>query len=62
MPVQEVLATWVVADDAATADGVGTALFVAESEDLGAFDFKWVRMTRSTPIASSPRWVGEIFN
>ena len=62
VPVEEVLATWVVADDAATADGLATALFVAEPDDLRDFHFEWVRMSRRVPIASSPGWVGDIFS
>jgi FAD:protein FMN transferase len=45
MPTRDVVATWVVADDAATADGLATALFFAPAERLApAFRFSWVRM------------------
>jgi FAD:protein FMN transferase len=43
--VQHVVATWVVADDAATADGLATALFVTAPERLAeTFTFAYVRM------------------
>ncbi len=45
IPVQNVVATWVVADDAAIADGLATALFFTRAEHLvEVFRFSYVRM------------------
>lgn len=41
-PIYEVVATWVIADDTMTADGLATALFFVDPDQLtsaGAFDF-----------------------
>jgi thiamine biosynthesis lipoprotein len=44
-PTQEIIATWVVADDAMIADGIATALFFTEPVLLrNTFDFDFVRM------------------
>lgn len=61
MPVTEVVATWAVAADAATADGLATALFVAEPEQIGAFGFSWVRMMADGRVQWSDDFPGELF-
>lgn len=43
-PAPNVVAAWAIADDTATADGLATALFIAEPETLSTFAFTWVRM------------------
>ena len=60
-PVQRVVATWAIAADAATADGLATALFLSEAEDLEAFSFKWVRMLADGRIQWSNGFDGELF-
>lgn len=58
--VDTVVATWVLAEDAMTADGLCTALFLADPADLaGSFDFDFVLMYSdgrarfSTPLAGA---------
>ncbi len=60
-PVSDVVATWTVAADAATADGLATALFVAEPRRLGAFEFHWVRMLADGRVQWSDDFPGELF-
>lgn len=60
-PVSDVIATWVIADDAATADGLATALFVSEPEALCAFEFSWVRMLADGRVQWSNDFDGELF-
>ena len=57
----DVTATWVVSSDAATADGLATALFVAAPEQLSAFDFSWVRMLTDGRVQWSDDFPGELF-
>jgi thiamine biosynthesis lipoprotein len=45
VPVRDVVATWVVADEAATADGLATALFFTRADHLAqVFRFSYVRI------------------
>ncbi|MFC7754091.1 FAD:protein FMN transferase [Tsukamurella soli] len=60
-PVEDVVATWTLADDAATADGLATALFVADPEQLAAFEFSWVRMLTDGRVQWSNDFDGELF-
>lgn len=61
-PVRGVTATWVIADDAATADGLATALFFVSSEPLAEqFDFTYVRMFADGRAEASPDFDGELF-
>lgn len=60
-PVTDVVATWTMAADAATADGLATALFVAEPADLEAFAFSWVRMLADGRVQWSDDLPGELF-
>ena len=49
-PTEDVLATWVIADRAAVADGVATALFFADPDRLtDRFDFRYVRIAGRRP-------------
>jgi len=62
VPVREVVATWVIADDALTADGLATALFFAPAERLAeAFDFQFVRMFADGRAEISRNFDGELF-
>lgn len=62
MPVNEVIATWVVATDTATADGLATALFFVPASRLTAnFDFSFVRMFADGLIEVSDNFDGEVF-
>lgn len=61
-PVHDVLATWVVADTAAVADGLATALFVTTPRQLApSFRFSYVRLRTDGRAEISPNFTGEIF-
>ncbi|MFF2653107.1 FAD:protein FMN transferase [Streptomyces sp. NPDC058045] len=60
-PVSDVVATWTIAADAATADGLATALFVAEPGQLEGFAFSWVRMLADGRVQWSDDFPGELF-
>lgn len=60
-PVSNVVATWAIAADAATADGLATALFVTDPADLGEFAFSWVRMLADGRVQWSNDFDGELF-
>lgn len=60
-PTSEVIATWAIAADAATADGLATALFVSEPDSLASFAFRWVRMLADGRVQWSNDFDGEIF-
>jgi thiamine biosynthesis lipoprotein len=60
-PVAEVVATWVIAADAMTADALATALFVAEPDRLDAFACSWVRMLADGRVQWSNDFPGELF-
>jgi thiamine biosynthesis lipoprotein len=62
VPTRDVVATWVVADDAATADGLATALFFVPADRLSpAFRFSWVRMFADGRAEISAGFDGELF-
>lgn len=62
VPIRDVIATWVIADDALTADGLATALFFTAPERLAAsFDFSFVRMFADGRADISPNFDGELF-
>ena len=60
-PVSDVVATWAIAADAATADGLATALFVAEPAQLSAFTFSWVRMLADGRVQWSNDFAGQLY-
>jgi thiamine biosynthesis lipoprotein len=61
-PVRDVVATFVIADDAAVADGLATALFVTEAARLTeTFTFTYVRILADGRVKSSPDFAGELF-
>ncbi|MET4640035.1 FAD:protein FMN transferase [Mycetocola sp. 2940] len=61
-PVEEVVATWALAPETATADGVATALFFAAPGGLAAeFGAEGVRMFTDGRIERSPGFPGELF-
>lgn len=61
-PVQGVVATWVVADDALTADGIATALFFETAAQLQEkFIFSGVRMFEDGRIEASHNFGGELY-
>lgn len=61
-PTHDVIATWAVAADAATADGLATALFFAPAARLRqAFDFSFVRLFADGRAEVSDNFDGEVF-
>jgi len=63
MPVQAVAATWVLARDAMTADGLATALFLTDPSTLAAeFDFDYVRMFSDVRSEFSSAMAGVLFS
>jgi thiamine biosynthesis lipoprotein len=61
-PVHHVVATWVVAADAATADGLATALFVTAPEKLAeTFSFAYVRVFADGRAEVSDNFDGRVF-
>ncbi|WP_327725396.1 FAD:protein FMN transferase [Streptomyces europaeiscabiei] len=62
-PTRKVVATWVMADDAALADGLATALFFTDAHLLAqTFDFGYVRMYASGHAEISQNFDGELFS
>jgi len=63
LPAAGVLASWVVASDAMIADGIATALLVADPEPFAeAFDVEWVTMSDNGVVRHSPDFPGEVFS
>jgi FAD:protein FMN transferase len=60
-PVSDVVATWAMAADAATADGLATALFVSDPDRLRSFEVTWVRMMADGRVQWSNDFDGELF-
>lgn len=62
LPTDGVVATWVVADDAAVADALATALFFASPQRLAAgYRFTYVRVGSDGRVDASPDFDGELF-
>ncbi|MFC8661273.1 FAD:protein FMN transferase [Streptomyces sp. NPDC057199] len=61
-PVEGVVATWVVADGTALADGLATALFFTDAQRLAeTFTFAYVRMHAGGRADRSSNFPGELF-
>ncbi|MVA12169.1 FAD:protein FMN transferase [Agrobacterium vitis] len=61
-PTTEVIATWAIASDTATADGLATALFFnASSRLMTMFDFSYLRMFTDGRVEVSDNFDGEVF-
>lgn len=62
IPTRDILATWVVADTAAVADGLATALFLIDPPALASgFDFAFVRMRSDGHLEASAHFPGDLF-
>jgi FAD:protein FMN transferase len=60
-PTRSVLATWVIADNAMLADGIATALFLADPSRLAeTYRFEFVRVS-AHGLETSPGFDGELF-
>jgi thiamine biosynthesis lipoprotein len=63
LPTRSVEATFVIADTAAMADGLATALFMVSPEDLRhVCEFDWVIMSSDGTLRASPTFPGEVFS
>ena len=63
LPTRSVEATFVVADTAALADGLATALFLVPPEKLHRVGtFNWLMMFSDGSLRSSPTFPGEVFS
>ena len=63
LPTQSVEATFAIADTAAMADGLATALFMTSPEHLGQVgEFDWVMMLSDGSLRASPTFPGEVFS
>lgn len=61
-PTTQVIATWGIAADTATADGLATALFFSASSRLMTmFDFSYLRMFGDGRVEVSDNFDGEVF-
>ncbi|RYX79196.1 FAD:protein FMN transferase [bacterium] len=60
-PTNAVRATWVVADDTMTADGIATALFFVDAEKLSQWDFMYVRLLADGTVERSENFIGELY-
>ena len=62
LPAHHVLATWAVAPTGLLADGLATALFLADTDRLEeSFDFSWVRMFSHGRVEHSANFEGVLF-
>jgi thiamine biosynthesis lipoprotein len=62
MPVRDIIATWVSANDTMTADGLATALFFVEPAKLQQkYEFEYVRMHANNTVDYSPHLNGELY-
>lgn len=63
LPTSTIRASWVVARDCAVADGLATALFVADPEALEAyFSFQWAIIDGGGVLTHSSDFPGEVFS
>jgi thiamine biosynthesis lipoprotein len=61
-PTREIIATWVIAQDAMTADGLATALFFTDPAKLAAhYNFQYVRMRHDGSVQYSAHLNGELY-
>ena len=61
-PTQNIIATWVIANEAMIADGLATALFFVGAERLSDdYDFEYVRMCADGSVQYSPYFEGKLF-
>jgi FAD:protein FMN transferase len=62
VPVEAVIATWVLADDAMTADGLATALFFTEPDLLKArYNYEYMRIKADRSIDFSPAFNNALY-
>ena len=59
---KDILATWVLADTAALADGLATCLFLAEPERFSSLPFEYCILNEEYRVKRSKGFVAEIFS
>jgi thiamine biosynthesis lipoprotein len=63
LPVRKIVASWVLADDAMTADGLATALFFDNGDTYTEhFNFSYVRMFSDRRVEVSRNFKGKLFS
>jgi len=61
-PTRDIIATWVIADEAMVADGLATALFFVEAKALKReYDFEYVRMHSDSSVEYSQYFKGKLY-
>jgi len=61
-PTKNIIATWVIADEAMEADGLATALFFVDAKILNDdYDFEYARMFANGSVQYSPYFEGKLF-
>lgn len=60
-PVNDILATWVIADTTLLADGIATALFFVQPDQLTQFDFEYLIMYPDMTVQQSENFGAELF-
>ena len=62
LPVRDVMATWVIADETLMADGLATALFFVPASRLAHIgSFEYVRLLADGTVEYSKRFVGQLY-
>ena len=61
-PTRDVTATWAMTDSTMVADGLATALFFVDGEQLSKnWDFRYVRLMTDGKLSHSHEFMGELF-
>lgn len=61
-PTKDIIATWVIADDAMIADGLATALFFVEAKKMSKrYDFEYVKMHANGSVEYSKYFETKLF-
>ncbi len=61
-PTNDVIATWVMTDDTMIADGLATALFFVDAQQLASVvDFQFVRLWANGKVEHSKQFMGQLY-
>ena len=60
-PTKDIIATWVIAEEAMVADGLATALFFVDAKKLCDYDFEYVRMYANGSVEYSTYFEKKLF-
>ena len=62
VPTKDIIATWVIADEAMIADGLATALFFVDAKKLNKqYDFEYVRMYANGSVEYSKYFAEKLY-